>query len=194
MAENEEKKKREREVFQNFSKHSGLSIDSFIKYETPYPDIVCELTSGETIEFELTEECSEIAAKMISDNSEGRENAGGYERLEQPSEIARKIAKEKKQQYEKHKPEGPVELLISNVGRNGSHPAMFVPMIQYAFCNESEPFRRVWYMDVPTKFCALVLPLDEFYEAVNRWGPQTSMWEKMWETIFFQRDKVKLIQ
>lgn len=158
--------------------HSGLPIISHEKSDSSKPDIVCTLISEEIIEFELSEVCSEVAAKMMSDHEKGRKSARDFGYLENP---VRKIVKNKKRQYQSYKSEHPIELLYFTDERIGIPSSSLAPMIQYEFCNDPEPFRRVWLMHTFDRFCASILPLDEFYEAVNRWDSYSSMWDKALE-------------
>ncbi len=131
MSNEFEKSKREMENFQEFaerSERSGLSIvpDSIEKRNPPEPDILCRLSDGESVAFELKEICSQVLAKGASDSLKNGGQDGLFFRGDEEAEEG-KIKEAFKKHYET---EHPMELLFYTYGASFTFLANVIPTIQ----------------------------------------------------------------
>jgi hypothetical protein len=136
-----EKAEREKRVFQEFIKKSGLPInpESVESCKPPKPDIICFHESEGYVAFELVEVCDPNIAKAIS----ALRNEGGvrYIRGSDPSldVIRKKFTKPYNSEY-------PIELLCYQDGRTVSPDASIRDAVDRLISMNNGKFRRIWLL------------------------------------------------
>ena len=154
MSNEAKKSKVELDVFQEFTERSGLNIipNSIEKRNPPEPDILCRISDGETVAFELKGIRSEVLEKLVSDSLK----SGGQDKL-----FCRggEDAEEDKinEAFEKHYvTEHPIELLFYTYGTSFTFLGNVIPCIQECSHEYDHNFRRVWYMGGANDPCKCV--------------------------------------
>ena len=159
MSNEAKKSKVELDVFQEFTERSGLNIipNSIEKRNPPEPDILCRISDGETVAFELKGIRSEVLEKLVSDSLK----SGGQDKLfcrggEDAEEDKIKEA------FEKHYvTEHPIELLFYTYGTSFTFLDNVIVTIQCCCRDSDHDFRRVWFMGRPDEPCKCVFPVAD---------------------------------
>jgi hypothetical protein len=136
MNKEAEKAARERVVFHDFIKKSGLPInpESVESRCPPEPDILCFQENEGNVAFELPEICAKDIACTIA-------QGGGFLWTSDPS---RYVIREKlKKNYQT---ENPVELLCYTARRTVSPDHLIIEEIRPMIDMDNGQFRRIWFL------------------------------------------------
>ena len=161
MPDSVEKSERELNVFEDFSRRSPLTINhcSIKKCHHPEPDILCRLSNGETVAFELKELCEKEVAKTMAYLSKSRDQEAKYIRGGSSEEVIMHGTLRKQ-----YKTDHPIELLFYTDGRIAQAPDVLICKIQQIYGSYCHPFRRVWFMGDNNEPCKCVVSLMDFNE------------------------------
>ena len=137
-----EKSARERRVFRDFARQSGLNIaiETIESKEPPEPDILCSTIDGEFIAFELVEFCDEIVAEALK--RRGTKN-GHFFRTADPSS---KIIYKKLEKSGSYITRWPIELLCYTAGNILTPDDVIVPTVTSIVESKTHSFRRIWFL------------------------------------------------
>ncbi len=138
MSNEETKGHRELEVFREFARLSGLSVDlgTLEKRIPPEPDLLCRHDVEGPLAFELVELCDPTLAKAFADP----ERSGNqYLRTSDPSPFV--IRRKLRKAYETTHP---IELLCYTAGRVMTPANVIIPAIRPYLRSFSHAFRRAW--------------------------------------------------
>ena len=154
MIDDEEKSRRELNIFGDFVKCSGLSIDpnSVEKRNPPEPDILCEIGKEGLVAFELMESCDDSLAEKISYQLKLNNPEPVFLRLGNTGDSTLKNKRSKQ-----YLTDYPIELLCYTDGRNVSPPDVIISRIRSCFDYKRGPFRRIWFMGEPNETCECII-------------------------------------
>ena len=156
MPDIHEKARRERRVFDEFIKRSGLPVilGTVETRHPPEPDIRCQVVMAGFVAFELVEICDETIAKTVNDQLKQTDPEPIYMRLGNP---VRRILMNKRDKT--YRTPYPIDLLVYTAGRTILPPDRIVFAIKQILGHRRSPYRRVWFMGEPAELCECLIEL-----------------------------------